>query len=74
MLMDLLGVAGIGVLGYLVYTACRTDRRMCGLGGLGIVLILLAYIGRYIDIDRSLAVFIVLIAVVVAVGILSGRL
>jgi hypothetical protein len=74
MLMDLLGVAGILVLGYFTYGVCRTDRRMCRLGVVGIMLILLAYVGRYVDVDRSVLVVAVLLTVVVAVAVLSGRL
>jgi hypothetical protein len=74
MLMDLLGVAGILALGYFTYEVCRMDRRMCRLGVVGIVMVLLAYVGRYVDIDRSVLIAVVLLAVVVAVAVLSGRL
>jgi hypothetical protein len=74
MLMDLLGVVGISALGYLTYGVCRTDRRMCKLGAVGIMLVSLAYAGRYADMDRSVLVVVALLAVVVAVAVLSGRL
>jgi len=71
MLMDLLGVGGIVVLGYLTYEVCRVDRRMCRLGVLGLVLVVLAFVGRYVVIDRSIAVFIVLLAVVLVLLLIS---
>jgi predicted small integral membrane protein len=74
MLMDLLGVAGILTLGYLTYEVCRTDRKMCRLGVVGIAMVLLAYVGRYADMDRSVLIAVALLAVVVAVAVLSGRL
>ena len=64
MLMDLLGVAGLGVLGYLTYEVCRTDRKMCGLGVVGFLLVAVAYVGRYVNIDKTAAVVAVLLAVV----------
>jgi len=64
MLMDVLGVLGILVLGYLMYGVCRVDRKMCGVGVLGLVLVTLAFIGRYIAVDRSVAVVAVWLAVV----------
>jgi len=64
MLMDLLGVGGIVVLGYLTYEVCKVDGRMCRVGVLGLVLVMLAFIGRYVVIDRSVAVFVVWLAVV----------
>jgi hypothetical protein len=71
MLMDLLGVGGIVVLGYLTYEVCRVDRRMCRLGVLGLVFVVLAFVGRYVVIDRSIAVFIVLLAVVLVLLLIS---
>ncbi|MFZ8857902.1 MAG: hypothetical protein ACO2O1_06645 [Candidatus Caldarchaeales archaeon] len=44
------------------------------MGVVGVVLVLLAYVGRYVDVGRSFAVFVVLLAVVVVVAVLSGRL
>jgi len=73
-LMDLLGVGGLVVLGYLTYETCKVDRRMCRLGVVGLLLIVLAYVGRYVGVDRSVSVFVVLLAVVVVLAILGGRL
>jgi hypothetical protein len=73
-LIDAVGVLGIAVMGYFTYGVCRVDRGLCRVGVVGVVLVLLAYIGRYVDVDRSLAVFVVLLAVAVAVAVLSGRL
>ena len=64
MLMDLLGVGGIAVLEYLTYEVCRVDRRMCGVGVLGLFFVALAFIGRYVAVDRSVAVVAVWLAVV----------
>ncbi|MCR6669508.1 MAG: hypothetical protein NDF51_05870 [archaeon YNP-WB-040] len=71
MLMDLLGVGGIVVLGYLTYEVCRVDRRMCRLGVLGLVFVVLAFVGRYVVVDRSIAVFVVLLAVVLVLLLIS---
>ena len=73
-LMDVMGIGGLVALGYLTYEVCRVDRRMCRLGVVGLLLIVLAYVGRYVDVDRSVYVFVVLLAVVVVVAVLSGRL
>jgi hypothetical protein len=74
MLTDLLGIAGILVLGYLAYEVCRADGKMCRLGVVGFVLVLLAYVGRHVDIDKSVLVAVLLLAVAVAAAVLSGRL
>ena len=71
MLMDLLGVGGIVVLGYLTYEVCRVDRRMCRLGVLGLVFVVLAFVGRYVVVDRSIAVFVVFLAVVLVLLLIS---
>ena len=63
MLMDLLGVAGLVALGYLTYEVCRTDRKMCRLGVVGFLLVVAAYVGRYVNIDKTVAVAVVLLAV-----------
>jgi len=70
----LMEVVGFGVLSYMVYEVCKVDRKLCKLGVVGVVLVLLAYVGRYVDVDRSFAVFVALLAVAVAVAVLSGRL
>jgi len=64
MLMDLLGVVGIIVLGYLTYEVCGVDRKMCVLGVVGFLLVVAAYVGRYVNIDKAVAVAVVLLAVV----------
>ena len=64
MLMDLLGIGGIAVLGYLTYEVCRVDRRMCRVGVVGVVFVTLAFIGRYVAVDRSVVVVAVWLAVV----------
>jgi len=71
MLMDLVGVGGVVVLGYLTYEVCRVDRRMCRLGVLGLVFVVLAFVGRYVVVDRSIAVFVVLLAVVLVLLLIS---
>jgi hypothetical protein len=74
MLIDLLGTVGILALGYLTYGVCRTDRKMCKLGIIGIILVLLAYVGRYVDMDRSVLAVVLLIAVVVVAAVVSGKI
>ena len=69
-MLDLLGIGGLVVLGYLTYEACRVDRRMCRLGVVGLLLTAFAYVGRYVDVGKSVAVFVLVLAVVVVVGIL----
>jgi len=70
-LMDIMGVGGLVMLGYLTYEACKVDRRMCRLGVVGLLMVAFAYMGRYVDVDRSVVAFVVLVlAVVVVVGIL----
>ena len=71
MLMDLVGVGGVVVLGYLTYEVCRVDRRMCRLGVLGLVFVVLAFVGRYVVVDRSIAVFVVFLAVVLVLLLIS---
>jgi hypothetical protein len=73
-LIDIMGIGGLVALGYLTYETCKVDKRMCRLGVVGLLLIALAYVGRYVDVDRSVHVFVVLLAVVVVVVVLSGRL
>ena len=63
MLMDLLGVVGIAVFVYALYNVCKVDRNLCELGVLGLVLVVLAYVGRYVNIDRWTAVAVVVVAV-----------
>jgi len=74
MLMDVLGALGIVAVGYLAYEVCKVDRRMCRLGVVGLLLIASAYVGRYVDVDRRVHVVAVLLAVVVVMLILGGRL
>jgi uncharacterized membrane protein len=74
MLMDVLGALGIVAVGYLAYEACKVDRQLCKLGVVGFLLIVAAYVGRYVDVDRRVHVVVVLLAVVVVVLILGGRL
>ena len=69
-LIDMMGIGGLVALGYLTYEACRVDRRMCRLGVVGLLLTAFAYVGRYVDVGRSIAVFVLVLAVVVVVGIL----
>jgi len=63
MLMDLLGVAGLVALGYLTYEVCRVDERMCRLGVVGFLLVVAAYVGRYVNVDKTVGVVVVLLAV-----------
>jgi EamA domain-containing membrane protein RarD len=63
MLMDLLGVVGIAVFVYALYNVCKVDRSLCEFGVLGLVLVVLAYVGRYVNIDRWTAVAVVVAAV-----------
>jgi hypothetical protein len=73
-LMDLLGIGGLVALGYLTYEVCRIDRRMCGLGVAGLLLIVFAYVGRYVDVDKSVVAFVLVLAVAVVVGILIEKI
>jgi len=62
-LMDLLGIAGILLVVYIVYNVCSVDKRMCGVGILGLVFVVLAYLGRYVNIDNQTLVAIMVVAV-----------
>jgi hypothetical protein len=74
MLVDLLGAVGVATFGYLVYGVCRVDRKMCKLGVVGVALILLTYVSRYVDIDSRVLAFVLLVAVAVVAAVLAGRL
>ena len=74
MLMDLLGAVGVAVFGYLTYGVCKTDRKMCKLGVVGLFLLLLAYVSKYIGIDKSVAAFVLILAIVVVVGIITEKI
>ncbi len=72
--IDILGIGGVAVLGYLAYEVCKVDREMCRLGIIGLLMVVMAYVGRYVDVSRSVYVFVLLISVVIVVAILAGRL
>jgi len=63
-LMDILGVAGMLILVYVVYEVCKVDDRMCRVGGLGLFLVLVAFMGRYVDVDRGTLAAVMVVAVV----------
>jgi hypothetical protein len=62
-LMDVLGIAGLLLFVYIVYEVCKVDDRMCKIGGLGLFLVFVAYIGRYVEIDRWTSAAVVVVAV-----------
>ena len=74
MLMDVAGALGISVMAYLVYRVWKVDGRLGALGLVGLIAIATAYVGRYVNIDKSVAVFAVLLVVVVVVGILLEKI
>ena len=69
-MMELGDVVGILMLAYLAYVvySIRVDRELLFIAILGYMLVLAAFIGRYVDIDTRIGVIVV--AVVVAVFLL----
>jgi hypothetical protein len=61
--MDILGITGILVFAYVAYEVCKVDDRMCKIGGLGLFLVFVAFMGRYINIDRWILTAIMVVAV-----------
>ena len=64
---DVVGVLMLAYLAYVVYST-RVDRELLFIAILGFILVLAAFIGRYVDMDTRIGVIVV--AVVVAVFLL----
>ena len=73
MLMDVAGALGILVMAYIVYRVWKVDGRLGALGFVGLIAVVVAYVGRYVDVDKSVAAFVMLLFVVVVVGILLEK-
>jgi len=70
---DVVGILMLAYLAYVVYSIRSVDRELLFIAILGFILVLAAFIGRYIDMDTRIGVIVVAVVVVVFLLLIVKR-
>ena len=70
---DVVGILMLAYFAYVVYSIRSVDRELLFIAILGFILVLAAFIGRYIDMDTRIGVIVVAVVVVVFLLLIVKR-